>query len=60
MLDDREELKNRNAQLESKLDQLEAELAYVNHLLIEVGFPDGVQGLKEALEEVLRFEDNSN
>ena len=42
------------AMLESKVDLLEAELGYVNHLLLDVGFPDGIDGLKEAIEEVLR------
>jgi hypothetical protein len=54
-----EEMQGKVASMESKLDQLESELVYVNHLLLEVGFPDGVQGLKEALEEVLKFEDNT-
>ena len=45
------DMQGKIAHLESKLDQLESELVYVNHLLLEVGFPDGVQGLKEALED---------
>ena len=53
-------LKERNANLESQLDHLESELSYLNNLLLQVGFPDGVKGLKGSLEEVLRFEDNSN
>ena len=46
------------AHLESKLDMTESELVYVNKLLLDVGFPDGIEGLKHALEEVLRFEDH--
>ncbi|MEM7176028.1 MAG: hypothetical protein AAF443_08965, partial [Chlamydiota bacterium] len=39
--------------LESKLDLLEAELFYVDHLLRRVGFPAGIETLKAAAEELL-------
>lgn len=48
--------KNKNAQLaalETQVDHLEAELAYVNRLLVDFGFPEGVQSLKLSLEELL-------
>lgn len=43
----------RIASLESQVDHLESELAYVNRLLVEFGFPEGVQSLKMSLEEIL-------
>ena len=45
------------AGLETKVDLLEAELCYINSLLLDVGFPDGIGGLKDAIEEVLRTDD---
>jgi len=48
-----DDLKHRVAVLESRIDQLESELSYTNELLIKIGFPDGIQGLKETIEEVL-------
>lgn len=48
--------KNNNAKiasLESQVDHLEAELSYVNHLLVRFGFTEGVQSLKMSLEEIL-------
>lgn len=41
------------AQLQSRLDFIEAELAYVNELLISFGFPEGLESLKRSLEEIL-------
>lgn len=55
-----QELRAWIAQLESKVDLLEAELEYINRLLLEVGFPNGTEGLKEAIEEVLRSENTEN
>lgn len=46
-------LRSKVASLESQVDHLEAELIYINNLLVEFGFPDGVQSLKSSLEEVL-------
>lgn len=49
---------NRNAakvaQLESQIDHLEAEMSYLNGLLFEVGFPEGIKTLKETAEELLQ------
>jgi len=39
--------------LESKVDQLEAELGYLNQMLIQCGFPNGIQTLKESMSEYL-------
>ncbi len=40
------------ASLESKIDHLETELTNLNTLLIENGFPDGINTLKRALLEI--------
>ncbi|MCB1073651.1 MAG: hypothetical protein H7A41_04880 [Chlamydiales bacterium] len=48
-----EDLKARAAKLESQVDLLEAELTYLNGLLIEVGFPEGIKTLKATAEELL-------
>ena len=42
------------ARLESKVDYLETELSYLNRLLIDCGFPEGVATLKETVVELLR------
>jgi hypothetical protein len=42
------------ASLESKVDFLETEQTHVNHLLKECGFPQGIQSLKETIQEILR------
>jgi hypothetical protein len=41
------------AALESKVDMLEAELIYLNHLLTRCGFPGGITTLKTTVEELL-------
>jgi hypothetical protein len=41
------------AQQESKIDMLEAELIYLNQLLVNVGFSNGIQTLKITAEELL-------
>ncbi len=48
-----EELKRHIAKLESQVDLQEAELTYLNGLLIEVGFPEGIETLKTSAEELL-------
>ncbi len=44
---------NTIASLESKIDHLETELSYLNTLLINCGFPEGIATLKETAEELL-------
>lgn len=44
---------NKIAILQSKIDMLETELSYLNKILIECGFPEGIQTLKETVEEML-------
>lgn len=53
------ELKRRISELESINDQLQAELRYLDELLKEVGFADGLITLKYAAIELLE-EDNEN
>ncbi len=47
------ELQAKAASLESRVDHLESEITYVNRLLVDFGFTDGVQSLKASLEEML-------
>lgn len=48
-----EELKRRISELESINDQLSAELRYLDTLLKEIGFQEGLVTLKEAAIELL-------
>ncbi len=48
------EYKNIISRLESKIDHMETELTYLNRLLTESGFPEGIQTLKTAIEELLK------
>lgn len=41
------------AQLESKVDQLETELTVLNQMLVNFGFENGITTLKESLEEIM-------
>lgn len=47
------ELRRRVAFLESRLDQVESELSYINKLLIECGFPEGLDSLKLTIHDLL-------
>ena len=44
------------AHLESKIDQLESELQYINKLLVNVGFEEGITSLKDACVELIEEE----
>ncbi len=44
---------NHIAALESRVDHLETELSYLNKILIQCGFPEGVATLKESVMEML-------
>ena len=48
-----EELQKRIAWLESRLDQSESELAHLNQLLVDCGFPEGLKTLKLTIEDLL-------
>lgn len=41
------------AKLTSQIDYLEAELVYLNRILMEVGFPEGITTLKTSVEELI-------
>lgn len=42
------------AAMESKIDMLETELSYLNKILIDCGFPEGIITLKKTVEEMLQ------
>ena len=46
-------LNARIAALETQVDHLESELAYVHALLVDFGFEQGIESLKMSLEEIL-------
>jgi hypothetical protein len=41
------------AVLETQVDHLETELAYINEQLFKCGFPEGIKTLKMTVEEIL-------
>lgn len=50
-------MKNNNkkviAGLQSRIDHLETELSYLNELLTQCGFPEGIKTLKMSAEELV-------
>ncbi len=50
---DNKDLNKKIAVLETQVDLLESELSYLNRLLVNCGFPEGVQTLKKTVEELL-------
>lgn len=50
----KDELMKRFAYLEFVEDQLSAELSYINHLLKSVGFPRGIESVKEVARDILQ------
>ncbi len=54
------QLRARVASLESKIDMLEAELTYLNDMLVRCGFPEGVKTLKETVVELLAEDATQN
>ncbi len=48
-----DQLKKKIAKLESLCDQLQAEMNYLDKLLIEVGFEEGLKTLKAAAIELI-------
>lgn len=44
---------NRIAALESQIDHLETELSYLNKILIQCGFCEGIATLKMTVQEML-------
>lgn len=47
-------MSNKVAFLESKVDHLETELTYIQSLLVQCGFPEGIKTLKETAEELIQ------
>ena len=52
-MNNKEELRRKIGYLESRIDQLETEFAYIHSLLLECGFPDGVNTLKKTIVQLL-------
>lgn len=48
------------AHLETKVDMLETELAYLDHILTQCGFPNGISTLKLTVHEMLADESSTN
>ena len=47
------ELRRKVAWLESRLDQLETEIGQLNHMLVDCGFPEGIETLKATINDLL-------
>lgn len=52
------ELRGRIAHLEMVNDQLAAEIADVDRLLRDVGFPYGLESVKAVAEEIIELQDD--
>ena len=50
---DQEQLLKKIAKLESLCDQLQSEMNYLDQLLVEVGFEEGLRTLKSAALELI-------
>ncbi|MEM8727358.1 MAG: hypothetical protein AAGE99_01395 [Chlamydiota bacterium] len=50
---DRDQLLRKVAKLESMCDQLQSEMRYLDRLLVEVGFEEGLKTLKAAAIELI-------
>jgi hypothetical protein len=48
------EINKKIATLESLVDHLKTELSYLNQILVECGFTEGVITLKHAVEEMIK------
>jgi len=53
MDNNQKQLYSRIACLESKNDLLEAELTYLDQILMRCGFPEGIKTLKATVQELL-------
>ena len=54
------DLKKLTAYLESKVDMLETEISYLDEMLRRCGFPEGIQSLKLAVNEVLKGKESGS
>ena len=50
---DKKDSQAKIAHLESHIDLLETELSYLNHMLIQCGFPQGITTLKLTVQDLL-------
>ena len=48
-----QDIKKTLAGYQSRIDHLETELSYLNQLLVQCGFDEGVKTLKETAEELV-------
>ncbi|HSW70984.1 MAG TPA: hypothetical protein VLH77_03280 [Gammaproteobacteria bacterium] len=48
------DLNKKVAALESLVDHLKTEISYLNKILVECGFPEGIATLKMSVEELLK------
>ncbi len=55
-----EQLQKKIAKLESVNDQLQAEYQFLDRILKELGFEQGIQTLKEAAIELIEKKQNKN
>ena len=55
---DNKELQKKVARLESRLYQVESERSHLNTLLIDCGFPQGIQSLKATIEDLMAEADD--
>ena len=53
-MDHKDKLEAKIAVLESKVDYLESEIGHIDQLLLRCGFPDGLETLRETVEEILK------
>lgn len=54
------QIRKRIAYLEFVHDQLSTEMAHVDRLLKEIGFPDGLKSAKTVAIELLKDKENQN
>lgn len=57
---DNTDAQHKLAVMESRIDHLETEISYLNSLLIECGFPEGIDTLKLTIQELREEEDLHN
>ncbi len=55
----KDDLQKKISELESLNDQLQSEIRYLDDLLKEVGFEEGLKTLKEAAQEMIDQDKNS-
>lgn len=56
----KQDLQKKIAKLESVNDQLSTEIAYIDELMRQVGFTEGLESLKTTAKELYDMENNEN